>query len=39
MTFIILKIVDARDRACACPRHEEVLGLDITQHGEIAYQL
>ena len=38
MTFIILKAVDALI-GLRVPEDEEVLGLDTTQHGEIAYQL
>ena len=38
MTFIILKIVDAVI-GLRVPEQEEVLGLDISQHGEPAYQL
>jgi Amt family ammonium transporter len=38
MTFIILKAVDAMV-GVRVPESEEVLGLDTTQHGEIAYQL
>jgi Amt family ammonium transporter len=38
MTFIILKAVDAIV-GIRVPESEEVLGLDTTQHGEIAYQL
>jgi Amt family ammonium transporter len=38
MTFIILKIVDAII-GLRVPEQEEVLGLDLTQHGEPAYQL
>jgi Amt family ammonium transporter len=38
MTFIILKAVDAVI-GIRVPEAEEVLGLDSTQHGEIAYQL
>jgi ammonium transporter, Amt family len=38
MTFIILKAVDALI-GIRVPEAEEVLGLDTTQHGEIAYQL
>jgi ammonium transporter, Amt family len=38
MTFIILKAVDALI-GLRVPEEEEVLGLDTTQHGEIAYQL
>ena len=38
MTFIILKIVDAIV-GLRVPEQEEVLGLDISQHGEPAYQL
>jgi ammonium transporter, Amt family len=38
MTFIILKAIDALI-GVRVPESEEVLGLDTTQHGEIAYQL
>jgi ammonium transporter, Amt family len=38
MTFIILKAIDALV-GLRVPEDEEVLGLDTTQHGEIAYQL
>jgi len=38
MTFIILKIVEAIV-GLRVPEQEEVLGLDISQHGEPAYQL
>jgi Amt family ammonium transporter len=38
MTFIILKIVDAVI-GLRVEEQEEVLGLDISQHGEPAYQL
>jgi Amt family ammonium transporter len=38
MTFIILKAIDAII-GVRVPESEEVLGLDTTQHGEIAYQL
>jgi Amt family ammonium transporter len=38
MTFIIMKAVDALI-GLRVPEDEEVLGLDTTQHGEIAYQL
>jgi Amt family ammonium transporter len=38
MTFIILKIVDAVV-GLRVPEQEEVLGLDLSQHGEPAYQL
>ena len=38
MTFIILKAIDAIV-GIRVPESEEVLGLDSTQHGEIAYQL
>jgi len=38
MTFIILKIVDAIV-GLRVPEQEEVLGLDISQHVEPAYQL
>ena len=38
MTFLILKIVDAVV-GLRVPEQEEVLGLDISQHNEPAYQL
>jgi Amt family ammonium transporter len=38
MTFVILKAIDAVI-GVRVPESEEVLGLDSTQHGEIAYQL
>jgi Amt family ammonium transporter len=38
MTFIILKAIDAVI-GVRVPEEEEVLGLDTTQHGEVAYQL
>ena len=38
MTLIILKIVDVTI-GLRVPEQEEVLGLDTTQHGEVAYQL
>jgi Amt family ammonium transporter len=38
MTFIIMKAIDAVI-GLRVPEDEEVLGLDSTQHGEIAYQL
>jgi Amt family ammonium transporter len=38
MTFIILKAVDAVI-GIRVPEDEEVLGLDSTQHGEVAYQI
>jgi Amt family ammonium transporter len=38
MTFIILKAIDALI-GLRVPEDEEVLGLDTTQHGEVAYQL
>src|SRR5689334_8460405 len=38
MTFIILKAIDAII-GVRVPESDEVLGLDSTQHGEIAYQL
>jgi len=37
MTFIILKAIDAVI-GVRVPEDEEVLGLDTTQHGEVAYQ-
>ncbi len=38
MTFVILKAIDAVV-GVRVPEDEEVLGLDTTQHGEVAYQL
>jgi Amt family ammonium transporter len=38
MTLIIMKAVDAIV-GLRVPEEEEVLGLDTTQHGEVAYQL
>ena len=38
MTFVILKAIDAVI-GLRVPEEEEVLGLDTTQHGEVAYQL
>ncbi|MDQ3811351.1 MAG: ammonia channel protein, partial [Chloroflexota bacterium] len=38
MTFVILKAIDALI-GVRVPEEEEVLGLDTTQHGEVAYQL
>ena len=38
MTFVILKAIDAVI-GLRVPEDEEVLGLDTTQHGEVAYQL
>jgi ammonium transporter, Amt family len=38
MTFIILKAIDALI-GLRVPENEEALGLDTTQHGEVAYQL
>jgi Amt family ammonium transporter len=38
MTFVILKAIDAVI-GVRVPEDEEVLGLDTTQHGEVAYQL
>jgi Amt family ammonium transporter len=38
MTFIILKAIDALI-GLRVPEDEEVLGLDTTQHGEVAYQI
>ena len=37
-TFVILKVIDAII-GLRVPEEEEVLGLDPTQHGELAYQL
>ena len=37
-TFVILKVIDAVI-GLRVPEREEVLGLDTTQHGELAYQL
>jgi Amt family ammonium transporter len=36
VTAIILKVLDAR-MGLRVPDHEEIAGLDITQHGEKAY--
>ena len=38
VTFIILKLVDVTI-GLRVPEQEEVLGLDTTTHGEVAYQL
>jgi len=38
MTFVLLKIVDATI-GLRVPEHEELAGLDLTQHGELAYQV
>jgi len=38
MTFILLKVVDATI-GLRVPEHEELAGLDVTQHGELAYQV
>jgi ammonium transporter, Amt family len=38
MTFVILKAIDAI-MGVRVPEEEEVLGLDTTQHGEVAYQV
>ncbi len=38
MTFVILKAIDAVV-GLRVPEDEEVLGLDTTQHGEVAYQV
>jgi Amt family ammonium transporter len=38
MTFLILKLIDVTI-GLRVPEQEEVLGLDVSQHGEIAYQL
>jgi ammonium transporter, Amt family len=38
MTFILLKVVDATI-GLRVPEHEELAGLDLTQHGELAYQV
>ena len=38
MTFVILKVIDLVI-GIRVPEHEEVLGLDTSQHGEAAYQL
>jgi ammonium transporter, Amt family len=38
MTFVILKAIDAVV-GLRVPEEEEVLGLDTTQHGEVAYQV
>jgi Amt family ammonium transporter len=39
MTFVILKAIDALIGVRVPEEEEEVLGLDTTQHGEVAYQL
>jgi Amt family ammonium transporter len=38
MTFVILKVIDLFV-GLRLPEHEEVLGLDASQHRETAYQL
>jgi ammonium transporter, Amt family len=38
MTFLILKLIDVTI-GLRVPEQEEVLGLDVSQHGEMAYQL
>ena len=38
MTFVILKAIDAVI-GLRVPEEEEVLGLDTSQHGEVAYQI
>ncbi len=38
MTFVILKVINLFV-ALRVPEHEEVLGLDASQHGEAAYQI
>ncbi|HZP96713.1 MAG TPA: hypothetical protein VFC31_10315 [Candidatus Limnocylindria bacterium] len=38
MTFVILKVITLFV-ALRVPEHEEVLGLDASQHGEAAYQI
>ena len=38
MTFVLLKVVDATI-GLRVPEHEELAGLDMTQHGELAYQV
>ena len=38
VTFVLLKIVDATV-GLRVPEHEELAGLDVTQHGELAYQV
>ena len=38
MTFLILKLIDVTI-GLRVPEQEEVLGLDVSQHGEVAYQL
>jgi ammonium transporter, Amt family len=38
VTWIILKVVDVTV-GLRVPEQEEVLGLDTTTHGEVAYQL
>ena len=36
LTFVILKVVDKVFRLCL-PEHQELSGLDLTQHDETAY--
>ncbi len=38
MTFVLLKVIDATI-GLRVPEHEELAGLDVTQHGELAYQV
>ena len=38
MTFVLLKIIDATI-GLRVPEQEELAGLDVTQHGELAYQV
>ncbi|MDE3076056.1 MAG: ammonium transporter [Chloroflexota bacterium] len=38
MTFVLLKVVDVTI-GLRVPEHEELDGLDLTQHGELAYQV
>ncbi len=38
MTFVLLKLIDVTI-GLRVPEHEELAGLDVTQHGELAYQV
>ncbi|MDE3076001.1 MAG: ammonium transporter [Chloroflexota bacterium] len=38
MTFVLLKLIDWT-MGLRVPEHEELAGLDVTQHGELAYQV
>ncbi len=38
VTWILLKVIDATI-GLRVPEHEELAGLDVTQHGELAYQV